>query len=243
MTEQETPSDLAIPRSVAIIMDGNGRWARGRGFERIKGHEYGITAVREVVEECARMKVEALTLYAFSEENWSRPAREIFMLMRLLKNFLVAERDTLMQNNVRLVHSGRRERLDENVLKVLDETIEMTAGNTGLVLSLAISYGGRAELVDAMAQLGQEVAAGTLDPSDIDEAAITQRLYQPDMPHPDLLIRTAGEMRVSNFLLWQISYSEIFVFDICWPEFRKEHLWDAFRAFGKRVRKFGAVPS
>jgi undecaprenyl diphosphate synthase len=237
------PDGVVVPRSVAVIMDGNGRWARAQGFERIRGHERGIDAVRETVEECARLGVEALTLYAFSEENWSRPRREIALLMNLLKRFLVSERPTLMDNGVRVVHSGRTERLDAEVMSRLRETIELTAANDGMVLCLAISYGGRAELADACRRIAARVAAGELDPATIDESTVRAHLYQPHLPDPDLLIRTAGELRISNFLLWQISYAELHVADVCWPDFRKEHLWEAFRAFGRRVRKFGAVPS
>lgn len=235
--------DASTPRSVAIIMDGNGRWARSRGFERIRGHEHGITAVREVVTECARLGVEWLTLYAFSEENWRRPQREISLLMGLLRRFLVEERPTLMDNGVRLVHSGRRQRLDRETLALLDETKALTAGNRRMTLSLAISYGGRSELVDATRAIAERVARGEFSPDSIDEATIAAHLYQPTMPDPDLLIRTAGELRVSNFLLWQISYAEMWVTELCWPEFRKQHLLEAFAAYGKRVRRFGAVES
>jgi undecaprenyl diphosphate synthase len=235
--------DLVVPRSVAIIMDGNGRWARSRGFERIRGHEHGIEAVRTTVTECARLGVQWLTLYAFSEENWQRPQREINLLMGLLRRFLVDERDTLMRNRVRLVHAGRRQRLAPDVLAILDESIALTARNDGMTLCLAISYGGRAELVDATRALATRVQRGELQPDAIDEAAISAALYQPAMPDPDLLIRTAGELRVSNFLLWQISYAEIWVTDVCWPEFRPQHLLAAFTAFGKRVRRFGSVVS
>ncbi len=233
--------DLPVPRSVAIIMDGNGRWARSRGLERIFGHERGISAVRETVEECARLGVTSLTLYAFSEENWSRPQREIDLLMRLLERFLVEERKTLMDNGVKLLHVGRRERLGKSVLARLDETIALTASNHRMRLGLAISYGGRAELVDATRRIAEAVRDGRLDPDQIDEAVIRAHLYQPELEDPDLLIRTAGELRVSNFLLWQISYAELHVESVCWPDFRKEHLHAAFRAFGGRVRKFGAV--
>jgi len=235
------PAGLVVPASVAVIMDGNGRWARQRGFDRIRGHEKGAEAVRETVEQCAELGVKALTLYAFSEENWRRPAAEIKLLMRLLRRFLVQERDTMMRNNVRLLHAGRTEKLPAKVLATLRETIDLTARNTGLRLCLAISYGGRSELVDAMRQIAREVEAGSIDPADVDETMIHTHLYQPDLPDPDLLIRTAGELRVSNFLLWQISYAEIHVTDVCWPDFRKQHLWKAFEDFGKRVRKFGAV--
>ncbi|MEE2886982.1 MAG: polyprenyl diphosphate synthase [Planctomycetota bacterium] len=230
-----------MPRSVAIIMDGNGRWARERGFERVMGHERGATAVRETVEQCAELGVEALTLYAFSEENWQRPRIEIKFLMGLLKRFLVKERDNLMRNDIRLVHAGRRDRIPDAVLAELDRTIEMSKDNGGMTLCLAISYGGRAELTDAVSAIAEAVRSGSLAPEDIDEALISHYLYQPHLPDPDLLVRTASEMRVSNFLLWQISYAEIYVTDVCWPDFRKEHLWEAFLEFGKRTRKFGAV--
>jgi len=233
--------DLVVPRSVAVIMDGNGRWARRAGFERIRGHEKGIDAVRTTVTECARLGVAALTLYAFSEENWSRPAREIELLMKLLRRFLVDERPTLMQNRVRLLHAGRRERLDAEVRALLDETVALTSVNSGMQLCLAISYGGRQEIADAARALAREVAAGRLEPDAVDEAAIAARLYQPTLPDPDLLIRTAGELRISNFLLWQVSYAEIHVSSVCWPEFGKEHLHAAFRDYGRRVRKFGKV--
>lgn len=235
------PDELTVPRSVAVIMDGNGRWAKRAGFERIRGHEKGIDAVRTTVTECARLGVEALVLYAFSEENWARPKREVDMLFRLLRRFLVEERDTLMDNNVKLLHSGRRERLAPDVLALLDETVALTAGNTGMKLSLAISYGARQELVDAVQGLARQVAAGELSPGAIDEDAISAALYQPSLPDPDILIRTAGEMRLSNFLLWQISYAEIHVSDVCWPEFGAEQLHEAFHAYSRRVRSFGKV--
>jgi undecaprenyl diphosphate synthase len=234
--------ELVVPRSVAVIMDGNGRWAKQAGLERIRGHERGIDAVRTTVTECAQLGVQALVLYAFSEENWQRPQREIDLLFKLLRRFLAEELPTLMQNRVRLVHSGRRERLAPDVLRLLDDTIAATAANPGMCLSLAISYGGRQEIVDAVRRLATEVQRGALAPAAIDEAAIHARLYQPDLPDPDLLIRTAGERRISNFLLWQVSYSEIHVADVCWPDFRAEHLHAAFRDYGQRVRKFGKVP-
>jgi undecaprenyl diphosphate synthase len=234
-------TDMVVPRSVAVIMDGNGRWARERGFERVRGHERGVEAVRETVTECARLGVEALTLYAFSEENWSRPRREVDLLMKLLQRFLVQERPTLMDNRVRLLHSGRENRLSAKVRGVLEETMAMTAANDGLALVLAISYGGRQEIADAARALAREVAAGRLDPEAIDEPALAAHLYHPELPDPDLLIRTAGEQRISNFLLWQISYAEIHVSDVCWPDFRKEHLHAAFADYGRRTRKFGKV--
>ncbi len=233
--------ELPVPRSVAVIMDGNGRWARQAGLERIRGHERGIEAVRTTVTECARLGVEALTLYAFSEENWQRPRREVEMLMKLLRRFLVEERGTLMDNRVRLVHAGRRDRLAPDVLGLLDETIAATAGNDGMALCLAISYGGRQEIVDAVHQLCVQVERGERSAADIREEDISARLYQPALRDPDLLIRTAGEMRISNFLLWQVSYAELWVTDVCWPEFGAEQLHRAFRDYGRRVRKFGTV--
>jgi len=239
----ECPTDLQVPRSVAIIMDGNGRWATGRGFARIKGHENGTVAVREIVEECRRLGVEALTLYAFSEENWRRPKREIELLMRLLRRFLVEQRPELIDNDIRLVHAGRIERLPSKVRATLEESMAMTAENRSMTLCLAISYGGRAEIVDATRRLVERAAAGELGADQVDEQLVSQQMYCPDVPDPDILIRTAGELRVSNFLLWQISYAEIWVTPVLWPDFRKQHLWEAFRAFGKRVRRFGAVTS
>ncbi len=241
MSTPRPNDDLVVPRSVAVIMDGNGRWAKRAGLERIRGHERGIDAVRTTVTECARLGVDALVLYAFSEENWQRPQREIDLLFKLLKRFLRDERDTLMKNRVRLLHSGRRGRLAPDVIQLLDETMALTAANGGMRLSLAISYGGRQELADAMQAIGREVQSGQLDPAQITEAVIRAHLYHPDLPDPDLLIRTAGEMRISNFLLWQVSYSEIHVSDVCWPDFGAEQLQAAFRDYGRRVRKFGKV--
>jgi len=235
------PPDIRVPRSIAVIMDGNGRWAAQRGFARIKGHEHGARAVRETVEESVRLGVEALTLYAFSEENWRRPQLEIDLLMKLLKRFLVDERPGLIENNIRLGHTGRRDRLPADVLDCLDESIAVSRDNTGMRLNLAISYGGRAEIVDAARALAARVQKGELEPSAITEETFAAHLYRPDVPDPDLLIRTAGELRVSNFLLWQISYAEIYVADVCWPDFRRPHLWEALREYGRRVRKFGGV--
>ena len=241
MTEPTAPDDLVVPRAIAVIMDGNGRWAVERGLERIQGHEHGIRAVREVVTEAAKLGVEFLTLYAFSEENWQRPRVEIDLLMALLKRFLVQERRTLMENRIQLLHAGRTEKLPDDVLELLRETQKITAGNDGMRLVLAISYGGRAELADAARRIAEAVKAGKMAPEDIDEQTIRAHLYLPGLPDPDLLIRTAGEMRVSNFLLWQISYSEIYVAPVCWPDFGKEQLWAAMQEFGRRRRKFGKV--
>ncbi|MGQ0554293.1 MAG: polyprenyl diphosphate synthase [Planctomycetota bacterium] len=229
-----------LPRHVAIIMDGNGRWAQQQGLLRTSGHEAGADTIRTITTECARLGLEQLTLYAFSHENWRRPRTEIAFLMRLLKKFLIGERPTLQKNNVRLTAIGRLDDLPDEARAELDRTIALTKGHTGLNLCLALSYGGRAELVDAFRKLAAEVAAGRLRPQDLDEDAVSAALYQPGRD-PDLLIRTAGEMRVSNFLLWQISYAELFVTPACWPEFGVEHLHAAFKDFATRTRKYGGL--
>jgi undecaprenyl diphosphate synthase len=230
-----------LPRHVAIIMDGNGRWAAERKLPRTRGHAEGVESVREITRTCARRKLQHLTLYAFSEENWKRPRREVSLLMRLLRRFLIGERGEIMENGIRLEAIGRLQRLPDEVRRELDRTRELSAGNTGMVLNLALSYGGRQEIVDAARAIAQRVRDGTLEPDQVTEEVLAAHLYQPSMPPPDLLIRTAGELRVSNFLLWQISYTEIYVTQTCWPDFRAEELDDAFRAYAGRVRKFGGL--
>ncbi|GIK52663.1 MAG: isoprenyl transferase [Planctomycetaceae bacterium] len=230
-----------VPRHIAIIMDGNGRWAQSRGMMRIRGHEAGVDSVRAITEECARLKVGQLTVYAFSAENWKRPRLEIELLMQLLKRFLVAERDTLMNNDVRLTAIGRLDALPKYVLREYELTRKLTENNKGTNLCLALNYGGRNEIVDAMQALAREVAQGRLKPEQLDEALIQARLYQPNMPEPDLVIRTGGEMRISNFLLWQISYSELYVTETLWPDFRAEHLHAAITNFNARERRFGGL--
>ncbi len=229
-----------LPRHLAIIMDGNGRWAEKQGFARTRGHERGADTIRTITTECAKLHLEQLTLYAFSHENWKRPRTEISFLMRLLRKFLVRERPTMMDNNVRLTAIGRLDDLPGAAREELNRSIEMTAGNDGLNLCLALSYGGRAEIVDAVRGMAREVAAGTLAAKDIDEESISARLYQPGRD-PDLLVRTAGEHRISNFLLWQVSYAEIFVTEACWPEFTIEELHAALSDFGGRTRKYGGL--
>ena len=230
-----------LPGHVAVIMDGNGRWAKARKLRRTRGHAEGVESVRVVTRHGARRKLQHLTLYAFSEENWKRPAREVRLLMRLLRRFLIRERREIMDNDIRLEAIGRIDRLPADVRRELDKTREMSESNGGMVLNLALSYGGRQEIVDAMRAIARRVEAGELKPSDITEEMVTAHLYQPEMPPPDLLIRTAGELRVSNFLLWQISYTELFVTQITWPEFREEALEEAFAAYRGRVRKFGGL--
>jgi undecaprenyl diphosphate synthase len=230
-----------FPEHIAIIMDGNGRWAEGGGMRRILGHREGVNSVRETTTECAQMGVQSLTLYAFSVENWKRPRAEVRYLMRLLRRFLLDERRTLMENGVRLKGIGRLSDLPQEALETLRETERLTAGNTGMVLRLALSYGARTELADAARLLAEDVQAGRLKSEDVDEETLRSYLYDPETPDPDLLIRTAGEMRISNFLLWQISYSEFYVTDVCWPGFRKQHLLEAMRSFAGRERRFGGL--
>jgi undecaprenyl diphosphate synthase len=241
--EQPVRPDLGgpFPAHVAIIMDGNGRWAERRGLRRIFGHKEGIHSVREITTECARMGVGSLTLYAFSHENWKRPAPEIRYLMSLLRRFLVEELPTLMENSVRLKAIGRLEELPSGALRELRRTEAATAANDGMVLRLALSYGGRTEIADAVRRVAEEARRGAIDPAAIDEETLRAYLYDPETPDPDLLIRTAGEMRVSNFLLWQISYSELFVSPVCWPEFRRAELLEAMRSYAGRKRKFGGL--
>jgi undecaprenyl diphosphate synthase len=230
-----------LPWHVAIIMDGNGRWANQRGLPRIQGHLQGVQSVRSTVEEGCRLGLEQLTLYCLSVENWKRPRAELDFLMTLLHKYLLDERAEIMEQNIRFATIGRREGLPDEVLREIDENVRITQGNTGMVLCLAINYGGRTELVDAVRTLAVQVRAGRLDPEAIDEETVSGALYTAGMPDPDLLIRTAGEMRVSNYLLWQISYAELWVTDKCWPDFDRATFHQALRDFGTRERRFGGL--
>ncbi len=230
-----------MPRHVAIIMDGNGRWARERGLPRIRGHEQGARSVREIVTQSARLGIEVLTLYSFSQENWKRPPEEVDFLMSLYGHYLVAERGEIVDNNIRLVHIGRRDGLPAEVLQEMDATIAASASNTGMKLCLALNYGSRTELVDAVRRLAAESADGLRNPAQIEESDISAALYTSGLPDPDLLIRTAGERRISNFLLWQVSYAEIFICDAYWPEFGVSHLHAAICDFAARDRRFGGL--
>lgn len=230
-----------IPRHIAVILDGNGRWARRQGLRRVEGHEAGVQGVRDITTECAKLGVETLTLYAFSSENWKRPRFEVSYLMRLLRRYLIEERPELMENAIRLTSIGRLGDLPSRVLQTLRETEELTRKNRGMNLCLALSYGGRAEIVDAVKRLAFEVKANRVDPEKIDESLLRSYFYDPELSDPDLLIRTAGEMRLSNFLLWQASYTEIFVTPVCWPEFRRAHLYEAIDSYQSRERKFGGL--
>ncbi|MHB0957376.1 MAG: isoprenyl transferase [Pirellulaceae bacterium] len=237
---QDVPAEQR-PRHIAIIMDGNGRWAQCRNLPRIEGHRRGVASVRQTVEECARLHVEQLTLYCLSSENWKRPPEELDFLMHLLEQYMIEERSTIMAQNVVVEIIGRRTGIPDRVLSEMDRTIELSAANPGMRLCLAINYGGRAEMVDAVREIATLVQAGHLNPAAINEETIASHLYTAGRPDPDLLIRTAGEMRVSNFLLWQISYAELWVTSRYWPEFRTDDLHEAIRAYGQRDRRFGGI--
>jgi undecaprenyl diphosphate synthase len=232
-----------IPRHIAIIMDGNGRWAAQRSLDRSAGHRAGGKAVRATLEACAALGVEMLTLYSFSIENWKRPAAEVDALMGLYLEYMAAERHKLVEHNIRFMQVGRRDGLSPDVLKALELTLEATKHCTGPILNLAVNYGGRAEIVDAARSLAERVKRGELDPSAIDEHAFSESLSTAGFPDPDLMIRTAGEMRVSNFLLWQISYAELHVTPTLWPDFDAEALYSAVRDYASRNRRFGGLNS
>jgi undecaprenyl diphosphate synthase len=231
----------SIPRHIAFIMDGNGRWAEALGMPRIEGHRRGADTVRTVTETCAALGVEAITLYCLSSENWKRPSDELNFLMELLQQYLVQQRSTLVQENIRLEVIGRRDRLPTTVLQEMETTIAGSASHTGMRLVLAIDYGGRAEILSATKRIAAQVAAGSLLLDEIDEQVFRQQLYLPDLPDPDLLIRTGGEQRVSNYLLWQISYTELWVTPKCWPEFTAADCQQAIADFGVRQRRFGGL--
>ena len=235
-------AERSVPRHVGIIMDGNGRWARRRGKRRVVGHRVAAAAVRRVTEAAAQSAIEQLTLFAFSSENWQRPQAEVRFLMQLVGRFLQGERNRLLANGVRLRAIGRLDELPPEVKRELRRTIQATRCGDRLTLCLAINYGSRKELTDACRHLARRAALGLIVPEAIDEADVESCLYQPDMPPLDLIIRTGGEMRLSNFLLWQAAYAELWVTDACWPDFDEELLRQAIAAFGRRERRFGDVP-
>ncbi len=238
--ELDVPDDH-IPRSVAIIMDGNGRWARSRGLPRSAGHEAGAAVVRRIVTEAARLGLDALTLYSFSVENWNRPREEVNALMHLYADYLVHERQTVMDHNIRLRHLGRRDGLPASVLRELDTSVSVSASNTGMFLCLALNYGSRAEIAEAVREIARKASQGRLAPDAVDERVISDHLDSVGVPDPDLLIRTSGELRVSNFLLWQLSYAEFYVTDVYWPDFDEAEFRQALVAYAGRHRRFGRV--
>ena len=239
MSDVTEIASARLPRHVAIIMDGNGRWAERRGKPRLFGHRAGADSVREVVEAARELGIEVLTLYAFSSENWNRPEQEVSGLMSILKKYLVSELERMVENGIRLRCLGDIERLPASVRKVMDKTMNITAGNRDFTLNLALSYGGRDEIVRAARLLAADCLAGKLSPAMIDDGHFADKLYTTGQPDPDLLIRTGGEERVSNFLLWQISYAEIFFSPVMWPEFRRPQFLQAIAEYQQRERRFG----
>jgi len=230
-----------VPAHVAIIMDGNGRWARSRGLPRIEGHRRGVKTVRKIVEESSKLGIEQLTLYCLSSENWKRPKRELNMLMHLLEQYVIEERSEIMRQNLRFSIIGRKEGLSQSVLTEVEKTVDFSRNNSGMRLCLAINYGSRAEIVDAVKEIALKAKQGKIDIGDIDETTIDEHLYTASMTDPDLLIRTAGEMRLSNYLLWQVSYAEFWVTLKCWPEFDTRELVLALKDFADRDRRFGGL--
>ena len=228
---------------VGIIMDGNGRWARSHGLKRIEGHKAAEKAIHDAVEYCGEMGVEYLTLYAFSTENWKRPKAEVIFIMTLLKSFIKRNIDDLDRNQVRIRATGRLDDLPRGPLKELRNAMTRTRSNEGLNLILALSYGGRAEITDAMRNIARDVEAGRMQASDITEDTIASGMYLPDVPDPDIIIRTSGEQRLSNFLLWESAYSELYFTDVLWPDFRRVHLEEAFEDYRSRRRRFGDLDS
>jgi undecaprenyl diphosphate synthase len=230
-----------LPAHVAVIMDGNGRWAKKRMLNRVKGHEKGADTVRMVVRASRELGISVLTLYAFSTENWQRPETEINALMALLKRFLKSEKQEMLENNIRLNAIGETERLPDSVSTLLREIMQASQNNTGMMLNLALSYGARPEIVRMVRQLSAEAASGNIKPETIDEQMVSNHLYTRNIPDPDLLIRTSGEMRISNFLLWQIAYSEIYVTDTLWPDFNREEYMEILKDYQGRERRYGKV--
>jgi undecaprenyl diphosphate synthase len=230
-----------LPGHIAIIMDGNGRWAKQRGLPRVMGHREGVKSVRTIVEACGELGIKTLTLYTFSTENWRRPKEEVSALMKLLLKTIRREIDDLMRNNVRLTVIGNLLGMPEEAARPMQAAADRTASNTGLNLVLALNYGGREEIVHAVRRIGVKIQSGILDPDAIDSETIGRHLYTSDLPDPDLLIRTSGELRLSNFLLWQLAYTEIYITDVLWPDFRKDELFKAILSFQQRERRFGKV--
>lgn len=230
-----------MPRHIAIIMDGNGRWATQKGLPRYEGHREGGKTVERIVQHCVNMGIECLTLYSFSMENWKRPEAEVSFLMYLYTEYLLNIRPMLMRNNVRLVHLGRQERLPKNLIEALNETVRLTSSNTGMVLAIALNYSSRCEITDAVKKIARRCRDGDISPEDIDEKTIDANLYTAELLDPDLLIRTSNELRISNFLLWQISYSEFHVSKKMWPDMQEEDIRQALLDFAGRQRRFGDV--
>jgi undecaprenyl diphosphate synthase len=230
-----------LPRHIAVIMDGNGRWAQARGLPRIEGHRAGVDSVRIMVEECARIGIGQLTLYCLSSENWKRPEQELSLLMQLLEQYVIQERSEIMRQGLRFGIIGRKSGLSDGALEEIQKTIDCSQANQGMRLCLALNYGSRAEIADAVREMVRRASLGELSPEEVDEACVADHLYTAGMADPDLVIRTAGEMRLSKFLLWQSSYAELWVTEKCWPDFRQEDLITALKDFASRDRRFGGL--
>lgn len=237
----EIPAGDNIPAHVAIIMDGNGRWAKARGLPRIAGHHNGMKAVKRITKAADRIGVKVLTLYAFSTENWKRPKAEVEFLMKLPQEFLSLELGELIDNNVQVRMMGNRDLLPEHTWAAVEEAVRQTQHNTGLILNFALNYGSRLEMLEAAKELARQAAAGQVDPNAIEEADFEKLLLSGGLPDPDLLIRTSGELRLSNFMLWQLAYSEFWFTDVYWPEFSEEHLYEAVREYQRRARRYGGL--
>ena len=229
------------PSHIAIIMDGNGRWAQSRNLPRIEGHRRGVSAVRMISETATQLRIDAVTLYCLSSENWKRPQQELDFLMHLLEQYLVEERRTIMDQGLRLGVIGRRDRLPKNVIEQMNRTLDMSADNPGTQLVLAIDYGGRDEITHAVREISRQVAEGSMAVDEIRESTVNEKLYTAGLPEVDLMIRTGGDMRLSNFLLWQLSYAELWITEKCWPEFTREDFLGAIRDFSSRQRRFGGL--
>jgi len=242
LKQEDLAKSGEIPVHVAIIMDGNGRWAKGRGNVRVFGHRAGVESVRDITEACAQLGVRYLTLYAFSTENWGRPSNEVNALIKLLVSTLRSETDKLHENNIKLSTIGQIERFPENCRQELLEAIDLTSQNDRMQLCLALSYSGRWDITEAVKKLAHQVKEGLIDPDEIDDSLISSHLATAAIPDPDLIIRTSGEYRISNFLLWQLAYSELYITDTFWPDFRRSELYEAILSFQRRERRFGKVP-
>ncbi|RJP32573.1 MAG: isoprenyl transferase [Actinobacteria bacterium] len=230
-----------LPGHVAIIMDGNGRWAERRNLPRIAGHKAGEESITDIVRSASEWELGAISLFAFSTENWNRPDNEVEFLMSFNRNLLNNRVEEFHERNIRISHMGRRERIPASTLQAIDNAVELTRNNTGMALNIAFNYGGRAEIVDAVRGLCADISTGRLQPAEVDEERFRSYLYVPEVPDPDLLVRTAGEMRISNFLVWELAYTEIYVTEVLWPDFRRQNLADAIREFQSRERRFGSI--
>jgi undecaprenyl diphosphate synthase len=239
--QEKVKSSGSLPQHIAIIMDGNGRWAKDKGNVRLFGHKAGVESVRDITESCAQLGVKHLTLYAFSTENWDRPSAEVSGLMNLLVNSLQNEAERLQRNNIRLVSIGQLDRLPKKCQNKLHEVIELTKNNTRLELCLALSYSGRWDIIEAIKKVSKEVQKGNVNPDEINDSLVSSYLSTADIPDPDLIIRTSGEYRISNFLLWQLAYSELYITQTFWPDFRRDELYKAIFSYQKRDRRYGKV--